>query len=124
MTPASEVKRLADEWVMLPKRATRAILRAMQKATWLTDSSALEMERRYNGAIEAACRMRKKPIDSNAQAVETLRELVALKKLKDEFMGIYMNCPEHKDQMRAATLEGEYNRRKPLAWAAAFKVAE
>lgn len=36
----------------LPAKPSRALLRAMQKATFLNDRSTLEMHRRYNGLRE------------------------------------------------------------------------
>lgn len=40
--------------VLMPSHPTRAMLKAMSKATYLTDGSDLEMHRRWNGALDAA----------------------------------------------------------------------
>lgn len=41
------------KYIRVPATPTKAMLRAMSRATYLTDGSDLEMHRRFNGLMDA-----------------------------------------------------------------------
>jgi hypothetical protein len=47
-----KAKKARRKYVRVPVPPTKAMLRGMSSATFLTDGSDLEMERRFNGMLE------------------------------------------------------------------------
>lgn len=46
-------------WISIPVPPTKEMLKEMANATWLTDGSDLEMERRFNGMLSGVPKKRK-----------------------------------------------------------------
>ena len=56
-------QRVPTGWKLVPIRPTKGMLAGMALATFLSDRSDLEMERRYNSALDAA----PSPTDTNSE---------------------------------------------------------
>lgn len=114
MSTTPEAKQERRDWVIAECLRLAKKLRASRKPSYTTLHEAGDL---LEQVAEFDLRSTQPPAGEPAVA-EALRELVELKDLKDrlEFIDIHRSTDNYREYGR---LKAEYERRKPLAWAAA-----